>query len=89
MFFKKNIKNKLLRFNKSIHLDKDSQLNYQVINKTINHDYPCKIYSSTCNSGYSINCENLRHFSIKLKLGFFTNDIHSATSGSNFSLNCY
>jgi virginiamycin A acetyltransferase len=49
MFFKKNIKNKLLKFNKSIHLDKDSQLNYQVINKTINHDYPCKIYSSTCN----------------------------------------
>lgn len=43
------IKKKLLKYKKSIIIDKDSKINYHVINKTINSKFPCTIFSSICN----------------------------------------
>ena len=49
MALKRIIKRFLLKYRKSIIADKKSEINYPVINKTINKEYPCKIFSSICN----------------------------------------
>jgi virginiamycin A acetyltransferase len=49
MLFKKLIKRYLLKYKKCILADNKSEINYQVINNTINNKYPCKIFASNCN----------------------------------------
>ena len=49
MLLKNILKKYLLKKNKNIIVDGKSVLNYQVINKTKNKDYPVSIFSSICN----------------------------------------
>jgi virginiamycin A acetyltransferase len=49
MFLKDFIKRYLLKYRKSIITDNSSKINYQVINESINKDYPVSIFSSICN----------------------------------------
>lgn len=46
---KKIIKKLLLKVNKKIFIDRDSTINYNVVNKSINSKYPCRIIESQCN----------------------------------------
>lgn len=43
------IKRQLLKLNKNIHLDRSSDLNYNVINLDVESKYTCKIVDSKCN----------------------------------------
>jgi acetyltransferase-like isoleucine patch superfamily enzyme len=52
MLLKKILKKYLLKKNKNIIVDLNSVLNFQVINKTKNKDYPVSIFSSVCNFKY-------------------------------------
>jgi acetyltransferase-like isoleucine patch superfamily enzyme len=49
MSLKSRLKRYLLKTNKGILVDKNSDLNYDVINQRMHHEYPCQIANSKCN----------------------------------------
>jgi len=50
MAIKRLVKRMLLKLNKSIYVDKKSRVSYQIINKSINKEFPCRINDSICNA---------------------------------------